>query len=168
MGHRRYWTRRVLPSFSCGKWKENNQLRTGSFVRNRIPYKVVRRGLCHTFLKEHVLTVRKKMLNQRLFSKELWQVFARLSNYHIKIMLREFNPKLRINILKVTTGNLCVHESTKTMVFRSNKFCPIENSVNRELFQQPNIHKYTWTTPNGKTHSHKLQEFNAEFRNTLW
>ena len=37
---------------SAVKWVE--------FVRNRIFYKVVRRGLCHTFLKEHVLNGRKK------------------------------------------------------------------------------------------------------------
>lgn len=83
------------------------------FVGNRILYTVVRRGLCHTFLKEHVLNWKKEMLTRRLFSKELGQVFARLSNYHMKIMLREFNPKLWINIFKVTTGNLCILESSK-------------------------------------------------------
>jgi len=53
------------------------------------------------------------MLIQRLFSKELGQVYARLSNFYTKIMLREFNPKLWINIFKVTTGNLCILESSK-------------------------------------------------------
>jgi hypothetical protein len=107
------------------------------------------------------------MLIQRIFSKELWQVFARLSNCHMKIMLREFNQKLWIKIFKVAAGNLCIRESTKTMVFTCSKFWPIENSVNRELFPQRNIHKYTWTSPDGKTQSHKLQEFNVEFRKTV-
>jgi hypothetical protein len=56
---------------------------------------------------------KKEMMIQRLFSKDVRQVFARLSNYHMKIMLREFNKKLWINIFKVTTGNLCILESSK-------------------------------------------------------
>jgi hypothetical protein len=79
---------------------------------------------------------------------ELEQVFDHFSNYHMKILLRDFNVKLRWkDIFKPTTGNVNLHQDSNSGV-RLVKFAIPENLVvTSKMFPHQNIHKYTLTSP---------------------
>jgi hypothetical protein len=72
----------------------------------------------------------------------------------MKILLVNFNAKVgRENIFKPTIGNDSLHEATDdsgVMVvnFATSKKLVIESTI----FPHHNIHKYSWTSSEGKTH----------------
>jgi len=73
----------------------------------------------------------------------------------MKILLGDFNAKVgRENIFKPTIGNESLHQHSNDNGMRIVKFATSKNLVVKStMFPYRNIHKYTWTSPNGKTHN---------------
>ena len=73
----------------------------------------------------------------------------------MKILLGNFNAKLgRENIFKPTNGNDRLHYGINDNGARIVNFATSKNLVVKStMFLHRNIHKYTWTAPDGKTHN---------------
>jgi len=73
----------------------------------------------------------------------------------MKTLLGDFKAKLgRENIFKPTTGNENLHQGSNNNVVRVLTFATSKNlDVKSTMFLHCNIHKYTWTLPDGKTHN---------------
>jgi hypothetical protein len=71
------------------------------------------------------------------------------------ILLGDFNAKVgRENIFKPTIGNESLHQDSNDNGVRTVNFATSKNLVVKSMIDpHQNIHKYTWTSPNGKTHS---------------
>jgi hypothetical protein len=73
----------------------------------------------------------------------------------MKILLGDFNAKLgREDIFKPTIGNESLHEISNDNGVRLVNFATSKNlRVKSMMFSHRNIHTYTWTSPDGKTHN---------------
>ena len=73
----------------------------------------------------------------------------------MKILLRDFNAKVGgQNIFKMTIGNDSLHQDSKDNGVRIVNFATSKNLVVKSMmFPHQDIHKYTWTSPDGKTHN---------------
>jgi endonuclease/exonuclease/phosphatase family metal-dependent hydrolase len=73
----------------------------------------------------------------------------------MKILLGDFNAKIgREDIFKPTIGNESLHEISNYNGDRVVNFATSKNrTVKRTTFPHRNIHKFTWTSPDGKTHN---------------
>jgi hypothetical protein len=73
----------------------------------------------------------------------------------MKILLGDFIAKFgRENIFKTTIGNESFHQDNNDNGVRIIKFATSKNLfVKISMFPHRNIHKRTWTFPNGKTHN---------------
>jgi hypothetical protein len=72
----------------------------------------------------------------------------------MKILLGDFNAKVgRKDISKPTIGNESSHEINNDNGIRVLNFATSKNLVfGSTIFPHRSIHKYTWTSPDGKTH----------------
>jgi hypothetical protein len=84
-----------------------------------------------------------------------WNVFDKLPKYHMKILLGDFNAKVGKEVIfKPTIGNESLHEISNDNGVRLVNFATSKNlRVKSTMFPHRNIHKYTWTSPDGKNHS---------------
>jgi hypothetical protein len=57
------------------------------------------------------------------------------------------------NIFKPTTGNDSLHKGSNYNGVRIVNFAKSKNLVKSTMFPHRNIHKYTWTSPDGKIHN---------------
>jgi hypothetical protein len=75
--------------------------------------------------------------------------------YHTKLLLVDFNAKVgRENIFNPTIGNDSLHDDSNINGVRIETFDTSKNLVVKStMFPNLNIHKYTWTSPDGKTHN---------------
>jgi hypothetical protein len=82
-------------------------------------------------------------------------VFDKFPKYHKKILLGHFNAKVgRDDIFKPTIGNESLHEICNDNGVRLvNVYTSKNLRVKSTMFPHRNIHKYTWTSPDGKTHN---------------
>jgi hypothetical protein len=82
-------------------------------------------------------------------------VFDKFPKYHIKILLGDFNAKVgREDIFKPTIRNESLHKISNDNGVRLVNFATCKNlRVKSAMFLHRNIHKYTWTSPDGKTHN---------------
>ena len=89
------------------------------------------------------------------FYEELEQVFDHFPRYHMKILLGDFNAKVgRENIFKPTVGKESLHQDSNDNGVRIVNFATSKNLVVKStMFTHRNIHKYTWTSPDGQTHN---------------
>jgi hypothetical protein len=90
------------------------------------------------------------------FYEELECVFDKFPKYHMKILLGDFNAKVgrEEDILKLTIGNEILHEFINDNGVRLVNFATSKNlRVKSTMFPHRNIHKYTWTFSDGKTHN---------------
>jgi hypothetical protein len=73
----------------------------------------------------------------------------------MKILLSDFNAKVgRENNFKPTIGNESLHEISNDNGVRAVNFGASNNIVFKStMFPHRKIHKYTWTSPEGKTHN---------------
>jgi hypothetical protein len=71
----------------------------------------------------------------------------------MKILLGDSNAKVgREDTFKPTTGNESLHEisnDNRVVNFATSKNLIVKST----MFSHHNIHKYTWTSPDGKTHN---------------
>jgi hypothetical protein len=89
------------------------------------------------------------------FYDELERGFDKFFKYHMKILLGDFNAKVgREDIFKPTIGNESLHEISNWNGVRVVNCATSKNLiVKRRMFPHHNIHKFTWTSPDGKTHN---------------
>jgi hypothetical protein len=89
------------------------------------------------------------------FYEEMERVFDKFPKYHMKILLGDFNAKVgRDDIFKPRIGNESLHEISNDNGIRVVNFATFKNlRVKSTIFPHRNIHKYTWTSPDGKTHN---------------
>jgi len=82
-------------------------------------------------------------------------VFNHFPKYHMKILLGDFNAKVgRENIFKATIGQESLHQDSNDNGIRLLNFATSKNLVVKStMFPHQNVHKYTWTSPDGKTHN---------------
>jgi hypothetical protein len=83
------------------------------------------------------------------FYEELQRVFDKFPKHHIKILLGDFNAKVgREDIFKPTIGNKGLFE-----ISNDNGVRVVNFAMSKNLSQHHKICKFTWTTPDGKTHN---------------
>jgi exonuclease III len=89
------------------------------------------------------------------FSEELECICDKFSKYHMKILMGDLNAKVgREDIFKPTIGTEILHEISSENSVRAVNFATSKNlMVKSTMFPHRNIHKYTWTSPDGKTHN---------------
>jgi len=85
--------------------------------------------------------------------EELEQVFSHFPTYDMKILLGDFNAKLeREDVFKLTIGNEGLHQDSNDNDVRIVNLTTSKNLfVKSTMFPHQNIHKYTWTSLDGKT-----------------
>jgi len=73
----------------------------------------------------------------------------------MKILLGDFNAKVgRGNIFKPPTGNESLRQDSDDNGVRIVNFATSKKLVAKNTkFPHRNIHKYNWTSPDGKTHN---------------
>jgi hypothetical protein len=71
------------------------------------------------------------------------------------MLLGDLNAKVgREDIFKPTIGNQSLHEISNDNGVRVVNFATSKNLIAKStMFPHHNIHKYTWTSADGKTHS---------------
>ena len=89
------------------------------------------------------------------FYEEIERFFDQLQVHHMKIHLDNFNAKVGLhNIFQTTIGNESVHTESNDNGIRLVNFANSKNPiVKNTTFSHRNIHKYTWTSPDGITHN---------------
>ena len=89
-----------------------------------------------------------------IFYEEL-EMFDYFPKYYMKILLGDFNAKLgREDIFKPIIGQESLHQDSNDNGVRLVNFATSKNLVVKStMFPHRNIHKYTWTSPDGKTHN---------------
>jgi hypothetical protein len=93
----------------------------------------------------------------RTASMRNWNVFDKFPKYHMKILLGDFNAKLgREDIFKLTIWNESLHKISNDdgVTSRLVSLATSKNlRVKSKMFPHHNFHKYTWMSPDRKTHN---------------
>ena len=114
-------------------------------------YRVLRGRWCNIIvLNVHAPREEKSDGAKDSFYEELEQVFDHFPTYHMKILLGHFNAKVgRESIFKPTIGQESLHHGVRLVNFATSKNLVVKSTI----IPHRNIHKYTWTSPDGKTHN---------------
>jgi hypothetical protein len=82
-------------------------------------------------------------------------IFDRFLTFRTKILLRDYIEKLKTeDDFKPTVRNESLHEISSSIAVRLINFAPLKDpTVNSTKLSHHNIHKYTWTSPDGKMHN---------------
>jgi len=89
----------------CAHHRKRSGVKSVDFVSNRVPYMVLRNRWCNiTVLNAHATTEEKSDDWRDSVYQELEQVFNHFPEYHMTILLGDFNANVRReNIFKPTT-----------------------------------------------------------------
>jgi hypothetical protein len=156
--------------FFYGKGQKKSSIANGFFVHQRIvsaikrvefvsarmSYIVLRGRWCNiTVLNVHAPTEEKGDDSKDSLYEELENVFHHFPKYHMKILLGGFYAKVgKEDIFKPTIGNESLHQDSNDNGVRVVNFATSKNLVVKStMFPHRNIHKYSWTSPDGKTHN---------------
>ena len=122
----------------------------------RMSYIVLRGRWCIIIaLNVHVPSEEKSDDSNDSFFEELEQdfFFIIFHKYHMKILLGDFNAILgREDVFKPMFGNDSLQQDIDDNGVRIVNFATSENLVKSTMFPHRNLHKYTWTSSDGKTH----------------
>jgi hypothetical protein len=110
---------------------------------------------CDIVLNIHAPTEDKDDVIKDSFYEELEQVFDQFPKYHMKIFLGDFNAEIgREDIFKPIIGNESLHETSNDNRVKVVNFATSKNLIVKSTtFPHRNIHKHTWTSPDGITHN---------------
>jgi hypothetical protein len=133
-----------------------SEVKNVEFVSDMMSHIILRGRWCNIIvLNVHAPTEDKiDDINDR-FYEELEQVSDKFSRYHMKILLGDFNAKLGMkDIFKLSIGNDSLHEISNDNGVGVVNFATSKNlTVKSMTFPHRNIHKVTWTPPDGRTHN---------------
>jgi len=95
------------------------------------------------------------MIQKTVFMRNWSRFFIIFLKYHMKILLGDINAKVgREDIFKPTIGNECQHQDRNYNGVKRVNFVTSKNLIIKSMmFLHRNIHKYTCTSPDGKTHN---------------
>jgi exonuclease III len=116
------------------------------FASDGMSYIALRGRWCNIIvLNAHAPTEEKNDDSRDSFYEELEQAFDHFPKYHMKILLGDFNVKLRReDIFKPTIGKESLHEDSNDNGVRVLNFATSKNLVVKStMFPHRNIHKYT-------------------------
>jgi endonuclease/exonuclease/phosphatase family metal-dependent hydrolase len=118
-------------------------------------YIVLRGRWCNIIvLNAHAPTEQESDYSKDSFYEELEEVFHHFPKYHMKILLGDFNAKVGRQDTFKPIGNESLHQDSNDSGVRVVNFATSKNPlVKSMMFPYRNIHKYTWTSPDGKTHN---------------
>jgi len=89
-----------------------------------------------------------------IFYEEVEEVFDHFPKYYMKILVGDFNAELGTeDIFKQIIGQEILHQDSNDNGVRLVSFATSKNLVKSKMFPHRNIHKYTWISPDGKTHN---------------
>jgi exonuclease III len=131
-------------------------VRRVEFVSDRMPYITLRGRWCNIIvLHEHTPCEDRSDDVKDSFYEELGRVFDQFPRYEMKILLGDFNAKVRReDIFKPIIGNENSHEISSDNGVRVVNFATSKNLfIKITMFPRRSIHKYTWTSPDGQTHN---------------
>ena len=126
------------------------------FVRDRLSYIVLKGHWLHIIV-VNVLAPSEEESKELKdnFYEEIEEVFDHFPKYYMKILLGDFNTKLgREDIFKPIIGQESLHQDCNDNGVRLVNFATSKNLfVKSKMFPHQNIHKYTWNSPDDKTHN---------------
>jgi hypothetical protein len=121
------------------------------FVSDRISYIILKGRWCDIIvLNVHAPTEDIIDIKER-FYEELEHVFDKFRKYHMKIFLGNLNAKVRGKTFSnQQLGMRVLHEISNDNGVRVVNFATSKNLIVKSTMF-PHIHKFTWTSPDGKT-----------------
>jgi hypothetical protein len=92
---------------------------------------------------------------KNIFYEDLERIFDSLPNNCIKMVAGDFNAQVsKENFLRPTIGQESWHLHSNDNGLRLVSFAESKNlTISSTYFPRKNIHKHTWTAPDGKTKS---------------
>jgi hypothetical protein len=125
------------------------------FVSDRVSYIMMGGCWCNIIvLSVHAPSKKSDDPKDSLY-EELDQVFYHFPKYHMKILSGGFNAKVESDIVFILTiWNESLLQNSNDNGFRIVNFAISKSQFFKStMFLHRNIHKYTWVSPDGKTHN---------------
>jgi exonuclease III len=150
-------------TFFYGKGTDNHELGTGSsvhkriisafkrdeFVSDRMSYIILRVRWFHIIVVNVHATTEDEIDDAKdSFYEELEHIFDKFPKYHMKVLLGDFNAKVhREDNFKPKIGTESSHKISND---NGVSFATTKNLIVKStMFSHHNVHKYTWTSPDG-------------------